>query len=900
MPARPPFQEPYAFRLLGKIPAAARWMAVGRGMANQLRNRQQFRSHEHHAARRFFPSGPATITVIVNGPKTTIYIEGGDALSSLYMESGMFDLHTTFHLAADSYLPADLYYGDDLRSYRAAAPGGPTKALLGRAVLVDKRDRFVEGRSPHPNAGVDSKSLNCDDDDKVDFLVVSDLFGNTAEHTNPNPNPEGPGLWCPPPEPFNQKRAQAFYRPSLFSGKLRMMVQGLYGTERTDYKLDEDVTRRPFWKFTTHGSSAQQGAVFLDWDFRHSSGIYTDIEGKYWLIQIRSGLAYFRRIITKGKVERWRRALNDPEKAPGGIEERLRWETYILSHAEVDDHRPIDGVISEYDLPCTTTWEPQFFPEGTVNDVNTINYGIPWGYGWKFNWPGNEATWCGHRTHPEKNDSSPSAGVGDFLMQAFLFHMTISDAGPFLPNGEARPDNERLTAVITRDGPYDWIWSQTEGYNPWAPALSVAQTMQSKMPVLSPNIAPPTFPEAPLYSWWKDDPDNNTSALMTLTHERNNLGATGFIGLTNSTMAVMNKATDNIIPPAPFGRATNTSAFRNDVFGRSSWQNTGRHVIFYVKEDGVEVNRWEQHKGSGSIPTGKIVREWKCDDTGAPSGGYSSVGPSGLNTFCHGGFSTAVARASEGTEHPETSALATAWWIRKNRGEASFETWALTNSTDNMLVSMILPRQNCNALIMNIGWSIAGGAVYGGAFSPNHVLSYDVYGNWDGIAGPGPISLQASGGIDLAFVGSGTSQSLPTENLAAETGSFIVLDSGPFTHNHRDVYYYGQAAERLLFQGTEQTGVTLPTGVGTAGEVEWPGSEGSDGVLGGWEDYTRVISLLAPILNLPIDHQAVETPSEFLVTYKILPNAQADTELFQTDTGFNTEWGPFHSVVGHQ
>jgi hypothetical protein len=169
----------------------------------------------------------AIVKVRIDGPHEFIRIEQPSA----YMESGVLDLLWTFQGLALTYKPAKIL----LTPFVAAMPQ--------RSMPNASRNRKVKNGDPSWSAaGCQNRKT-----DVTDWVLHNGDFVEMKFHSD---TPE----FCEPSEIYAKKVLFDLVPPSVYTGKMKLFVQALYGSKRTNYKasyfkthisLDTGQTRQP-------------------------------------------------------------------------------------------------------------------------------------------------------------------------------------------------------------------------------------------------------------------------------------------------------------------------------------------------------------------------------------------------------------------------------------------------------------------------------------------------------------------------------------------------------------------------------------------------------------------------------------------------------------------------------
>jgi len=289
------------------------------------------------------------------------------------METGFYDLYSIHPKHEGTYRPPYLHFNDDVRAYQ----DNTNDSIIGEITYAKGRfkgdDEFDE-RS--------SLTFNCDDPvASITFIV----FDEPVVYTNSTP------IWCNTEAFRARKVCQMLVKPSVFTGKLRLFVQALYGSARDDYYTFEEI---PFIEKPLY-----VGDIELQYNYIYGSagsgthGIYTNEYLDYYLIHIKPSTISVRRMTPKGDgkwiLQNLRRQV---EKGSISDEDREKVEAYLLSTCEIDLHEEIFKGFEPLD-------------------------GLPIHFGWHFNWQGSQADIVLITRKPQETD----------LLYATHYRFTISE-----------------------------------------------------------------------------------------------------------------------------------------------------------------------------------------------------------------------------------------------------------------------------------------------------------------------------------------------------------------------------------------------------------------------------------------------------------------------------------------
>jgi hypothetical protein len=160
------------------------------------------------------------IKVRLEGDHEYISIDGG----GVYMESGVLDLHNTYAASIEAYKPAVVRFTPFVSSL---------KPIIGDPVYSGGGRKLSDG-------GLSWSAAGCKPADRL--LSVDVLSpGGTELHFGPlvpdgESNQSADGEFCDPSKILDKKRLMASIPSSMYTGKMKLFVQALYGSARTDYR----------------------------------------------------------------------------------------------------------------------------------------------------------------------------------------------------------------------------------------------------------------------------------------------------------------------------------------------------------------------------------------------------------------------------------------------------------------------------------------------------------------------------------------------------------------------------------------------------------------------------------------------------------------------------------------
>lgn len=280
------------------------------------------------------------VTIRVDTRPNRISIQAG---VSFYLESGFIDLRSIAVCNQYTYIPSWLYYSNRVQTYMDSIP----YPLQGFASLSADTPYFLGQDLPER----ETKVTTCDSNERVESLSLCGV-----DYSNPA------AIYCNTDKIRQLKSLQAKIPPSVFSGKLRLLVQALYGTpKRYDYTTIEN--------YPLSCPPLYLGNLQLGYELKvHlvSTGLYTTANLDYYLISITGSAVTATKLDFKGPAENFRKHLL-AKRAGMSNDNIKRAEAYILSRCVVGTTQSVSV------------------------DLSSLQ-GEPIAYGWHFNWSGSEAS----------------------------------------------------------------------------------------------------------------------------------------------------------------------------------------------------------------------------------------------------------------------------------------------------------------------------------------------------------------------------------------------------------------------------------------------------------------------------------------------------------------------------
>jgi hypothetical protein len=327
--------------------------------------------------------------------------------SGLYLESGFLDLLSSAVCNENTFKPAVLKYNTDVAAYISSTP----------TPLQGQLNSSYEGQQLADNS--ESLAVGC-----VEKLAaITDECGNTYTA----------GGYCDAGKILMKKKCQALIPSSMFSGKIRLLVQAVYGSTRSDYSCDWDSN--PFlYKLTIAGKAIQAPAIY---NTITGQGFLITVDDRYYLGTIKGSSVVITEIILSGFAQEMISSI-DPARLTDH-EYVTRVECYALSTATFGDELQT------------------IFFAGTL--------GTPLAHGWHFSWDGLKGRVILH----EANNATKK-----YLSRDYRIELTPTLSGP----------HHTFTASVTIDSSSEWWPCQSFLYQ-FAPDY-----IQSDTKVAFPQIGP--------------------------------------------------------------------------------------------------------------------------------------------------------------------------------------------------------------------------------------------------------------------------------------------------------------------------------------------------------------------------------------------------------------------------
>jgi len=334
-----------------------------------------------------------------------------------YMESGLLDHLNTAPLNENTYLPSQLYYGSDIEAIRS------DNAALGSLKIKSVGDLILDGENRDEG---DSLAVGCSEKSKTSQLTATTDFGSeTFNSSTP--------IYCPLLK--EKKDIQTLLPASKFSGKLRLMVQAIYGSKRDDYSMGllEDLGPLSLTK------------VDLKWTYNDNRALFTGDNWRYYLLSVMSSGLWARELVPSKAGQKLREYLRNNSGIPDA--RKRRYETYLLSTLDGSD-----------DLPWVQL---------TEDSGDAYDKGTPWYYGWSWNMAGTEARAVTVQLKPGTDNE----------WQSTMFKLTVSENTSIRELENGRIAASFVTIEETQDFTGrtngDLVWwphDLSSGMQPWIPA----------------------------------------------------------------------------------------------------------------------------------------------------------------------------------------------------------------------------------------------------------------------------------------------------------------------------------------------------------------------------------------------------------------------------------------------
>ncbi len=264
--------------------------------------------------------------VINTAPSKTLLKE-----ANYYLESGFLD-HVSIAIGnQNTYKPSIIRFNSSV-------------ANNSQALVNASFDRTVSDGDESLAVGCNNKftEINVSSND-TSYIFTSDIAS-----------------FCVPDIIRNKKICQTMAPPSVYTGKLRLMVQSLYGSTRDDYEVD------------TNNGSYSPKILLNSYSLQHSGlesvGLYTDPNGEYWFVTMGSSQIIF-----------YKTTSDDIDPSPF-LDQSLKEDLNYIEMSEA------------YKLSTLKITDSPLIVNTSELSYELIGYFGPLAYGWKFNRDGSKAS----------------------------------------------------------------------------------------------------------------------------------------------------------------------------------------------------------------------------------------------------------------------------------------------------------------------------------------------------------------------------------------------------------------------------------------------------------------------------------------------------------------------------
>lgn len=395
---------------------------------------------------------------IVDGQEH-IYIEAsGGRPCELYLESGFADTGQWRHNYPNASDPARVFTG----------PLEPEEHYFGKMAQPSGEDEPLKGTAHLPDS-IDTNTWFKTGEHSPKSFFKAPRLNETVPSTDPYEATDGSGEAGAFPisgELERKKEIVAKVHPSIYSGKLRLFVQAVFGAAFSVFKTQV---------LGVNDASAPALLTTNGIELGYSHGLYTADDGSYWLLHLGSKVTVRRINLTPcGKaLSQW--LVQNP-----ATDRYLQseFEAYILAGAIVDKGFTF-----------------------TLADIPTIS---PVAYGWKFNWKGSQAKCVSARLQGTLHDT-----WWDF--ETSTVNISRDDNKYLTPEQEALSavEKERLRWTVTSDtiaeGSHNTYWQRMFI---WVPTgLFVTRWNYVS------NFQVPKYGQGPFYGWYNENDEWKTVSL---------------------------------------------------------------------------------------------------------------------------------------------------------------------------------------------------------------------------------------------------------------------------------------------------------------------------------------------------------------------------------------------------
>lgn len=343
-------------------------------------------------------------------------------INAMYMESGFLNLGSTASCAEATFLPATLDFGTKVAGYvsSSATPLEGTGDIdLDNTEIDTPYVGEVLTTGQQSKALVGTLSTTVTDICSNVYINVDPIYGNATTHQ------------C--------KFAQRYVPSSLYSGKLRLFVQAVYGSTRQDYYVVPlTLSTADTYDLNVGGYRLNQGMA--------TSGIFTDIDYNYYMMEVGTNSVTFKKLKISSVAQGWIDILKThPNRTDREFSSKV--EAYVLSTAIID---------------------PDFTPVVSSTGLSVAE-GLPYAYGFHFNWAGTQAKVVWMRS------------VGDGTFRNRIITLDIAD------------DLTVVGSESSEEG-----WSNSEKFQFWYPDMFDG-AMKTQGTVGAPAVS---TTGCPMYGWY--------------------------------------------------------------------------------------------------------------------------------------------------------------------------------------------------------------------------------------------------------------------------------------------------------------------------------------------------------------------------------------------------------------
>lgn len=467
------------------IEGGEHWIAFAQSEVRRLRT-----TGLAHVSKRLVMPDDATVFVRIEPGHDHIHIKGTDG--NLPMDSGVVDVGSILEAVPASYVAGTL-----LETTYAARYQAPFTLRNGEPPRLKARNGVNDGQF----AGI-VKALG------KSFTGQVPIDRHEAKSFRPRtiPDPVDGTKRIEDPKDatmYAKKRCAVLCPPSMFTGKLRLYVQALYGAhlsgnENQLIPFDLVEPGRPALLLQNRYKGNGGGAVLLS----TGNGLHLDkTTGRHWLFSFTSGMRAFK-MIAPESVEALRGWLIDPpnddhpdKKHPLSEEDREHLEAYILSQC-----LPYGSLVDA---------SPWVTPEsGAVSDPDCM------GYSWHWNWSGTAAIARVNTVYEQSLYAS--------AMETRTFEVEVRKVG------------DDLFSVMQSFSESPLRWSANRGL--WVVAEPEWSTLTLKK--TTPNKSDLFACSATFYSYFKRDELVNCGIIVT--YQPGEKGAVSFFQANNGVAAGKN------------------------------------------------------------------------------------------------------------------------------------------------------------------------------------------------------------------------------------------------------------------------------------------------------------------------------------------------------------------------